>query len=433
VEITKNITKNSIRIGKLILLVFSFLLIYNCSTSSQNTSRRHKNLSYLYNEDEVFLHPQYQIYNSSIDSSIVFIKLSFSELLIKDLGEEFDKYSIVEIHYRLYESLTSGGLIDSASITKKLIVNEGEKEVIFSFPIRSPRYRKTFLNIRIKDLFSERSRKDYLEVDKYHSLNRQSFLIENNRTKEPLFGNDLLIGNVYHIQSPLFKKYPLYINEHDLIKSVPLPPDSKQREHSIDFFPNISYLSDNHEITPNGKYLSFLTIDSNTTKGVALFAYDSIPNYLHTPSQLLEPLSYLLSPTNYQIALQDTNPKYALDRFWLGVAGNVRHASEMIKVYYHRVDVANKYFSSYKQGWMTDRGMIYIIYGEPAKIYKSQTLERWIYGSMDSEKALTFDFDKVRNRFSDNNFRLVRSESYKQSWSQAVNSWLNGRIYSIAK
>ncbi len=431
--ITKNITKINIKIGKFILLVFGFLLFYNCSTSSQNTTRRHKNLSYLYNDEETFLHPRYQVYNQSKDSSIIFIKFPINELLIKDLGKEFDKYGIVEIHYRLYESLSTGGLIDSTTFIKKLIVKNGQTKAAFSFRLKTPNYQKTFLNVKITDLFSERTRKDYLEIDKTHSINRQSFLIKNKKTQEPLFGNDLLINQTYQIQSPLLAKYPLYIQEHSLIKTIPLPPDSKQRRSSVKSLPEISYLSDIPEITTNSQYLTVLTLDTSKVRGVFLSSYDSIPNYLHTPTQLLEPLTYLLNSKDYQILLQDTNPKFALDRFWLKIAGNTEHASEMIKVYYQRVNVANQHFSSYKKGWMTDRGMIYIIYGEPAKIYKSQTLERWIYGSMDSEKALTFDFDKVKNQLSYKNFRLIRSETYKQSWSQAINSWRNGRIYSIAK
>lgn len=432
-EITRNITKSNIRIGKFVLLILSFVLFYNCSTSRQSPNHRHKNLSYLYNEEEVFLHPQFQVYNVTKDSSIIFVKFPISELLIKDLGKDFDKYGVVEIHYRLYESLTTGGLIDSASIVRKLVVKENQPNAVFSFRVKTPNYRKTFLNIKLKDLFSERTRKDYIEIDKIHKVNRQNFLITNKNNNELLFGNDLLLGQSYHLQSPLFEKYPLYIQEHDLIKTVAFSPDSKQHISSVKSYPNISYLSDDKELTADSKRLSFLMIDTAKTQGVALLSYDSTSNYLHTPRQLLEPLSYLLNSEDYQILLQDTNPKFALDRFWLKIAGSTRHASEMIKVYYHRVYISNKYFSSYKKGWMTDRGMIYTIFGEPSKIYKSQTLERWIYGSMDSEKALTFDFEKVRHRFSNNNFRLIRSEGYKQSWSQAIGAWQNGRIYSIAK
>ena len=432
-EITKNITKTSIKIGKLCFLLVSFVVLYNCSTSSYTPTKRHKNLSYLYNESEAFLHPQYQVYNLSKDSSVVFVKLPTKDLLIRDLGSDFEEYGLVELHYRLYESLSTGGLIDSLTFFQKIIIKKNQPLNIFSFLIKTPNYQKSYLSIKIKDVFSERARKDYLEIDKTRSINRQSFLIKNSVTREPIFGSELFINQLYDIQSPLMQKYSLFVQEQSTINTIPNLPFSKQRTPSVRFESDTSYLSVDFQIGLNTERLAFLSFDTTRVKGVAFYFYDSIANYLHTPQQMLEPLTYFLSPQAYTTLLQDSNPKFALDKFWLKVAGNTERAQEMIKVYYHRISVANKYFSSYKKGWRTDRGMIYAIYGEPSKIYKSQTLERWIYGSMDSDKSLSFDFDKIRNPFTDNDFRLVRDETYKQSWFQAIDSWLNGRIYSIAK
>lgn len=435
VETTKNTTKNNTKIDKLVIGLLSLLLfiIFGCSTVSQSPTKRHKNLSYIYNDAEAFIHPQYQVYNLKEDSSIVFVKIPFSDLLIKDLGKNYEKYSTIELHFRVYESLTTGGIIDSATMIQKLIVKDNESYKILSFKVKSPNLMQTFLNIQIKDMFSERSRKDYIEIDKTKSVNRQSFLIKDAQTREPVFGNEILINKIYDIQSPLMLKYPLYIQEQNLISSIPNIPSSIQRAPSLQFTSDTTYLSQDWTLSPEQPKLFFLTFDTTKIIGLALFAYDSVDNYVRTPSQMLKPLTYLLAPKEYAVLLQDSNPKYALDRFWLKSATNVKHAKEMIKVYYHRVDVSNHYFSSYKQGWMTDRGMIYTVFGEPAIIYKSQSLERWIYGSMDSEASLTFDFEKQKNPFSDNDFQLVRDESYQQIWFQAIDSWRNGRIYSIAK
>ena len=431
-EITRNITKNSIKIGKLIVLVFIFFGFHYCSTS-HTPAKRHKNLSYLYNDSEILLHPRYQVYNLSKDSSEVFVKISISDLLIKDLGKDYDKYALLEIHYRLYESLSIGGLLDSSTFFHKIVVEENKPINVFSFKIKTPNYQKTYLSIKIKDVFSERTRKDYLEIDKAYSVSRQSFLIKESQTKELVFGSELLLNKTYTIQSPLLKKHRLYIQEQKNIQTIATPPASSERIPMVKLIPDTTYAFDGNTISFDKPRFVFLSFDTTRVKGIALFLHDSLYNYLHTPTQMIEPLRYLVDQKEYQEMLLDSNPKLALDRFWLRTASDVRHAEEMIKVYYHRVAVANKYFSSYQQGWRTDRGMVYVIYGEPSKIYKSQILERWIYGTMDSERALTFDFDKRWSPFSDNNYRLVRGENYKQSWSQAVSAWKDGRIYSIAK
>lgn len=42
--------------------------------------------------------------------------------------------------------------------------------------------------------------------------------------------------------------------------------------------------------------------------------------------------------------------------------------NELMDEYYYRIQMANRRFSSQREGWRTDRGMIYVIYGEPDAI-----------------------------------------------------------------
>lgn len=432
-EITKHITKRNIRIDKLLVVVLGVLLLYSCATSTYTPTKKHKNLSYLYNETEAFLHPQFQIYNFSEDSSEVFVKIPSEDLLIRDLKDGSEKYALLELHFRLYESLSVLSLLDSLTITQKIVIFEEPQDIQFSFKIKSPRLSISYLRVKLKDVFSERKRQDYIEIDKTKSINRQSLLVENRETQLPVFGNELLIGQQYRIESPLFKKYPSYIRQSKRINVVPNLPFSTQRTPKIEFSPDTNFVFGEENISIERPGITFLTLDTALLKGVAFYTYDSLSNYLHRPSQMIEPLIYLLSNKEYKGLRNDTNPKFALDRFWLKHGENTRHAKEMLKVYYSRTATANQYFSSFKKGWMTDRGMIYIIYGEPAKIYKSSKLERWIYGSEESDVSLIFDFDKKINPLSDNDFELLRNESYQKSWFQAVDAWRNGRIYSIAK
>ena len=452
-EITKNITRSNIKTDRFIypilhIITLSFqkiksgnffvfliglILFYSCAPSGHTPSKKHKNLSYIYNDSEAFLHPEYQIYNFSDDSSEVFYKIPYKDLLIRDLGGDFEKYAVVEIHYRLYESMSIASMVDSGTVYNKIIIDENKTTGFYSFKVKSPSLNVSYLRVQFKDLFSERKRRDYLEVNKTRSVHRQSFLITDKNTKEAIFGNELLIHKTYLLESPLFRKHELFIQEQDLINTIPNLPFSKQRTSELQFSSDTTYKAVEYKISPLEKRLYFLTFDTSKIKGVALYTYDSLPNYIHTPRQMLEPLSYLVSPKEYQALLTDPEPKHTLDRFWLKMGENRRHAKEMIKVYYHRVAVANKYYSSYKKGWMTDRGMIYVIYGEPTSIYKSQTLERWIYGTEESDESLLFDFKIERNPFTDNNYELIRDEEYKKSWFQAVDSWRNGRIYSIAR
>ncbi|MBI2794472.1 MAG: GWxTD domain-containing protein [Ignavibacteria bacterium] len=61
--------------------------------------------------------------------------------------------------------------------------------------------------------------------------------------------------------------------------------------------------------------------------------------------------------------------------------------NEAFEEYYTRIETANKRFTSYTEGWLTDMGMVYIIFGEPRNIdrYTGQTgttvAVRWTYSN----------------------------------------------------
>jgi GWxTD domain-containing protein len=134
--------------------------------------------------------------------------------------------------------------------------------------------------------------------------------------------------------------------------------------------------------------------------------------------------------------------KTALDNFWIKCGGNVEKARELIRIYYTRVLYANYYFSSYKEGWRSERGMIYIMYGPPDKVYKTSEGERWGYiqpvvksswgaGYTVTDDFLYFNFKKKDNVFSDNDFYLSRNETLVTHWDKAISSWRKGIVFRL--
>ncbi|MCS7177642.1 MAG: GWxTD domain-containing protein, partial [Candidatus Kapabacteria bacterium] len=57
--------------------------------------------------------------------------------------------------------------------------------------------------------------------------------------------------------------------------------------------------------------------------------------------------------------------------------------NEAFEEYYDRIAQANRLFRSYTEGWLTDRGMIYVIFGAPLRREQFQSngrqYERWAY------------------------------------------------------
>ena len=86
--------------------------------------------------------------------------------------------------------------------------------------------------------------------------------------------------------------------------------------------------------------------------------------------------------------------------------------------------------------------MIYIIYGPPDKIYKSNEEENWGYrkpstpskwGSkyVTEDDYLFFNFKKRASKFSDNEYSLSRSETVVSYWDKAVLSWRKGVVFRL--
>ncbi len=121
------------------------------------------------------------------------------------------------------------------------------------------------------------------------------------------------------------------------------------------------------------------TIGRDIAEGYTFYNMGSTYPTLKTPEAMIEPLAYLASQDEMDSLRSALKKKLALDNFWISLGGNVDKARELIRIYYTRVLYTNFYFTSYRQGWRTERGMIYIIYGPPDKVYKTVDGENWGY------------------------------------------------------
>ena len=144
---------------------------------------------------------------------------------------------------------------------------------------------------------------------------------------------------------------------------------------------------------------------------------------------MIMPLRYLTSKNEYERMLRYTNKKTAVDSFWLSSGGSIDRGKDLVRKFYNRVYEANDHFTSYTEGWRTDRGLVYLVYGSPNVLYRSNTQETWVYGEENNINALSFTFTRVLNPFSGNDFRMERSPSYQDGWYKAANAWRDGRIF----
>lgn len=150
--------------------------------------------------------------------------------------------------------------------------------------------------------------------------------------------------------------------------------------------------------------------------------------------ELAQPLLYLMNKNEHEelMSIVDSDSlKKAVDRFWLKAVGNVNTTKEVIKKYYHRVEEANKQFSNFKEGWKTDLGMVYILFGPPVYVNEKLKEMQWSFSYNLEDPELNFFFfqPKLNNRYYPfEHYLLRRSNFYFQTQYRQKNLWTSGII-----
>jgi GWxTD domain-containing protein len=145
-----------------------------------------------------------------------------------------------------------------------------------------------------------------------------------------------------------------------------------------------------------------------------------------TADELIENLLYLTTAAERQQLRKAASPKRAVDQFWLSAAGGDQaRARDLIRRYYGLVTAANELFTGHKPGWLTDRGLVYVVLGPPASVRRLPTGdERWQYAELDqSGRDLSFTFRPRPSTLAPDNYELVRRPEYESGWYAAVERW----------
>ena len=171
-------------------------------------------------------------------------------------------------------------------------------------------------------------------------------------------------------------------------------------------------------LSPSEKGLYLIQGDTASAKGISLRAEDNYPKY-STLQNLVGPLTYITTKSEYEKLRNAKNDKKAFDKIILTITGNAERAKLFMRNYYRRVELANRFFTSYKEGWKTDRGMLYIIFGQPGTVYRFQDREVWEYSTSEGEK-ISFTFVRSSSLFDPDNYVLIRKRSYEDVWLQLV-------------
>jgi GWxTD domain-containing protein len=402
----------------------------SCYGYQQNSaSPKHKNLAFLYNPNAVTLHPEYSVYHIDKENSEINVKIIKNDMFFIKSPATKSKYANISIKYKIYNSFKSKILIDSATTNFNFKYALTKDTIELTIPIKLKADSTYSSIIYLTDFNRERKETSYLFIDKrWYSVG--NYKITDLSNKQIVFNNWLNVNKKYNIATQIHKNKNVYISFFNKKFAQALSPFSTNKSKFELGKPDTTWLlTDTITFTKEGFYL--LRTDTTRNFGAVLNVFSANFPKSATPTEMLEPIRYLTSAKEFKKLQKEPNRKIAIDKFWLNRTGNIARAKELIRIYYTRQKLANKYFTSYKEGWKTDKGMIYMIYGDPTIVYKSDKLEKWIYGENQTNAGLIFLFERNIKSIYQNDYILTRSVNYKASWYQAVDTWRNGRVFTI--
>ena len=249
------------------------------------------------------------------------------------------------------------------------------------------------------------------------------------------YGNDLPFDQTFlNVNDALlFKRnggVSLYSYFYPQEFSVPLPP----METKAPAIPKEVKVVDDGSFLVNapksfdqeGYY--FIQSDTASTAGLLVKtvpeSFPNVPSY----EEMAKMVAYISTRKEHETLLAAENKKIALDQYWINMVKDEEKAKALIREYFRQVEFANILFTDYKEGWMTDRGMIYIVLGPPQEVYFNTDRETWIYDGLNSNSKITFTFARVKNILTPNYYVLNRSRSYQPEWFKSITLWRSGSM-----
>ena len=379
----------------------------------------------------------YAVYHRSDDSSDIFFNVQTSELNYQRSNAASPYVTTIRIAYKIYEleGNRQGMMTDSASV---YIMDKqhtlSKREIFGSVSVKLAAGKQYKIKVVLNEVNGSGENDQQVITDKTNVLNKDNFILLD-QTLSPVMQRHSKDKNI-NIQTERNRNKNIFVRYYNRDFGIALPPFSSSTMPTTTFKSDSVFIvpADAHgRLTLPSKQKGFyhLQADSSLREGFTMFCFNNDFPEITSADVMIQSLLYICSRDEYNQLITSADKKDAVDQFWIKIAGSKERAKELIKNYYSRVEEANREYSSYIEGWKTDKGMISIIFGKPGFIQKNTDSETWVYRTGYNNASVSFTFYKVTNPFSNNDYTLLRNPAWKPQWYQAVESWRHGRAYRL--
>lgn len=412
------------------------LFLAGCA-STEKVSGPSVNQAALYNPSKLSVNGDYRIYHVSELMSTLYIRLYPGEFLFNQANDEGEYRAMIELKHSLYELNERGQMIakvDSASHLIKMGRKEQERSAYLSSLILPvPFGKKYLLKLEISDLQRGSSGLTHLLVDKTNTFNAQNFSVVTAGNSIPKFMDYHRYGEVFSIHYQGGGIDTIYLDFFKNENELPRPP---VRRLDISSFPIVLDstitlpFADSMIYTLPGEGMYHFRIDTTREEGLTIFNFGEKYPQIKSEEDMIESLFYIAYPVEYSDLLEDGS-KIKLDEFWLRRSSNINRSRELIRIYYNRVLYSNIFFTADREGWKTDRGLVYILFGPPDRMKDTGTSQIWYYISRRRSQIIEFKFNRGVDQYTNEGFYLEKNQYTMSYLDEAIRSWNKGKVHSF--
>jgi GWxTD domain-containing protein len=325
-----------------------------------------------------------------------------------------DKYSITWERRDSYSTREGVALTKTDSLS---VPSENQKTGMLTFPVPEKPW------ILLAKVTHIESQKSWYYFKLIESIYPAKGWIENGG--KVVLENYLYKGKEYALKS--CDEKPMYVSFYKTTSFFqPYPPFTEKATATERFiFHDSTFrLASNARFTLRRDGLYLFQQDTTLADGFAVRVVgDNFPKYTKV-DDLADPLIFVTTPEEYNQLVAAGNEKPKFDKVILDITRDKDRAKNFMRSYFRRVELVNHYFSSFKEGWKMDRGMIYLVFGVPDELSKNGGNEVWNYKSFGAR----FTFVKSGSVYDPDNYVLLRDKRFTEAWFSTIDLWRKSRF-----
>jgi GWxTD domain-containing protein len=380
--------------------------------------------SYQYNSDSP-IKCKYKLVEIK-DSLRVYLKLNFNP----NNKQYYQWLNLpnLKFEYRLTTSYENKNSIESGTIdVKKLYLNEAESVVYFQ--ILKPDFANCYLFVALNEEKNDDVVVQDIPIICFDKKLFTPFLITQSDSEIPIFDTYIPRKDSFKIVNFSQNKEKIYVEYHKYTFPTALPPmaNSAMADGEIKLTPDsIFYLNPGNTYTWSKKGNYYLKQNQSSNQAIGILVTEIKFPKLITAKSLSDAAIYVCDDEERKNLKGRPKLKQKLDEFWLGLGQDKEFARKLIRNYYRKISFSNAFFTNYKEGWKTDMGLIFTIFGIPDKVLKTDMKETWNYNKKPNIPSLIFIFNKRQDPLGGFYFELGRSFEYSNVWYNTVDLWRKG-------